>query len=246
MNPLRGLIDRALYRERQHVADRPLSIDATSLPLDLDLPSRPFKAGEIKPVATWHVTDVFGGFGVADYQIAAAKKLIEQGRVSPELAALGAYGLALVVRYHAAAYHGVASRRVGVVRNHPLSLRTSHGNGGNMGIGLAVDCANEEKNLPDALVDASIAMGVDRITELHQATGEVVVSVGHRAWSDDRLDDPDAVVWRLIVIPVVESLGSKVAVIGYNTRASSGRPVPNTWDPRALYDAKGRPLPKRG
>jgi hypothetical protein len=245
MNPLRSLIDTFLHPQKQHATAHGYAFDLSMLPVDLDLPSRPYADGELSHVVTWHVTDVRGGFGVAAYQIAALKKAGIPGALDVQRPAACSdeswlWICTLLLRYHRAAYHGLASRRVGVVRNHLRTLRTSHGNGGNRGIGLAVDCDDAETALPDALVDAGIAMGVERGVEVHKATGETTVHVGHRAWADDRRNDPGAVVWRQIVKPVVESLGPAVAVIGYNTRAGTGLPIPKSWDPSALYDDRGR------
>jgi hypothetical protein len=68
------------------------------------------------------------------------------------------------------------------------------------------------------------------------------VVVGHRVWEDSRREDPSAITWKAVVIPVVderEANGFPV-VIGYRTKAGSGLPIPRSWDPDALYDDKGR------
>ncbi len=220
------------------------------MPVRLKLPARLFKPHEIKPIMTVHVTDVTGGFGVASYQIAPWRKLLEFGKVTAELLAqlpdptdLGgsSYLLALLQRYSGDAYHNIASRRAGDVINHPLTLRTSASNGGNMGAAWAVDAGHAEQLSPE-LIAVGQASLMRSILALHEHTGEVVIVVPHRCWSDQRLGDTGIIAWRAIVLPVVEALGPAVCVVGYNTRGGSGRYISTSWDPAALYDDKGRPV----
>lgn len=244
----RSIIDQVFYREKQRTDSRPLVFDTTALPVKLKLPARLFKPGEIKPIVTIHCTDVRGGFGLAKYQIAAARKLLELGKVPAELALQlpfdiddASYILALLIRYSGDAYHRLASRRVGDVINHPLTLRTSHGNTGNFGPGWAVDAAHDEV-LPRELVAYGVASLTAHVLDVHRHCNAQVILAPHRAWASDRLRDPGLYTWQGIVLEVVRQLGPDVVVIGYGTKAGSGRPVGNDWDPNALYDVKGRPL----
>lgn len=230
---LRGLVDRAMYRERQEerLAERgePPAHDITDWPRDLALPSRPFAAGVPAPLVTVHVTDVAGGFGVSKAQIKAAG---------------GDYATALLRRYHGCAYHRIVSRRVGLVTNHPLSLRTSHGNGGNRGAGWAIDCGHAEA-LSDAFIAAAIDSLEDLVLDTYEATGETVIVVPHRVFSKKRTADTSREVWSRIVRPAIDRLDedwSGVARIDYML-VSGGRPVPRSWDDRALFDDRGRWLP---
>lgn len=233
---LRSLVDRALYRERQEdrleARAEPPAHDLTAWPVDLALPSR--ARSDMSPLVTVHVTDVAGGFGVSKQQLKAAQ-------AHPATAELvgGAYALALLRRYHGCAYHRLVSRRVGLVTNHPLTLRTSHGNGGNRGAGWAIDCGHREA-LSDAFVAAAIDSLEDLILDVHEATqahrtsdpGPVVV-VPHCVFSKKRKADTSGTVWRLIVVPAVERVlrdwGPSVVRIGYDL-VEGGYPIPADWE----------------
>jgi len=201
------------------------------------LSSRPFRAGELARVLTVHVTAVRGGFGVADYQ---ARRWA--GKKSPVKGITDARRIALLERYSGVAYHDIYSREAGDVAVHPSGLRTSHGNRGNIGLGWAADC-HPDDSLDAAFVAGARASLERAIAVLHgTGSGEPVIVVPHRAWSSQRLSDPGADVWRRIIRPSVTACSSEIAVIGYNTRADSGRPVPRSWDPSALFDDRGRRL----
>ena len=62
----------------------------------------------------------------------------------------------------------------------------------------------------------------------------------HRCFSPSRYSDTNPKVHREIVLPCVRALPG--LEVDYNMRKGRGRPVPITWDPDALYDAKGRRL----
>ena len=226
---LRSFADALLYRERQEdrleARAEPPAHDLTSWPVDLALPSRVRSLEDLAPLVTVHVTDVDGGFGVSKQQLKAA----------------GDYETALLRRYHGCAYHRMVSRRVGLVTNHPLTLRTSHGNGGNRGAGWAIDCGHREA-LSDAFVAAAIDSLEDFILDVYEATqahrtsdpGPVVV-VPHCVFSKKRKADTSGTVWRLIVVPavarVVEDYGPSVVRIGYDV-VEGGYPIPADWGPR--------------
>ena len=224
---LRSFADALLYRERQE--DRlearvePPAHDLTDWPVSLALPSRPRALEDLAPLVTVHVTDVAGGFGVSKQQLKAA----------------GDYETALLRRYHGCAYHRLVSRRVGLVTNHPLTLRTSHGNGGNRGAGWAIDCGHRETHgqLGDAFIAAAIDSLEDLILDVYEATGETgpVVVVPHCVFSKKRKADTSGTVWRLIVVPavarVVEDYGPSVVRIGYEM-VEGGYPIPADWGPR--------------
>lgn len=197
--------------------------DATALPYKLKLPARPFRPGELAPFVTVHVSDVVGGFGVSKARDRHWSKVgagILPGATSFESA--------LLERYRGVAYHRLASRRLGVVRNHPASLRTSHGNAGNKGLGVAVDCGHAEELSPE-LVAAGFRAVTGAIEECFLACGSdsPVSVVPHAVWSGKRAVDTDARVWAAIVLPAVVALGPDVCRIDLDAcdRSKGGRPL---------------------
>lgn len=259
---LRSILDRLQHSERQDAArltPEPAShvrrINTTSMPVDLKHPPRMRTPAEMAylQVLTAHVTDVDGGYGVAKFQLDRWRARLQTGKVPADLlgqltdpADLGgaSFELALLERYSAAPYHRIGSRRLGSIRNHPMGLRTSHGGpGGNDGGGWALDCDNTEKLAP-SLVEIGMASLDDAIAEMLELGAPRVVVVGHRAWEKNRLQDPGAIVWREVVVPVVDARARAgfPVVIGYRTKAGTGLPVPLSWDDRALFDDRGRAL----
>lgn len=256
----RSFLDHLRFTERQEAdrlppAPRVRRIDTTSMPVDLKHPPRmrtPAEMVELQ-ILTAHVTDVDGGYGVAKFQIDKWRARLRTGKVPADLLAqltdpadLGgsSFALALLERYSEAPYHRIGSRRLGSIRNHPMGLRTSHGGpGGNEGGGWALDCDNTEKLKP-ALVEIGRASLDDAVDEMLGLGAPRVVLVGHRAWEDDRREDPGAIVWREVVRPVVDARAAAgfPVVIGFRTKAGSGLPVPRSWDDRALFDERGRPI----
>jgi hypothetical protein len=245
---LRSFVDQLLHEHRQE--DRleppthphrtePPAHDITAWPTKLALPSRPRAVKDIAPLVTVHVTDVAGGFGVSRQQLKAAE---------------GSYTTALLRRYHGAAYHRLVSRRVGLVTNHPLTLRTSHGNGGNRGAGWAIDCGHKEA-LGAAFIAAAQDSLEDLILDLHElratsssgsAAPEPIVVVPHCVFSKKRKADTSGTVWAAIVVPVIERINDLftdgmpegpngespvVCRIGYDL-VEGGVPIPESWGPR--------------
>lgn len=205
------------------------TFDLVGLPFKLKLPSRRRAAPE--PYLTVHVTAVKGGFGTSARQRARADL--------PRYPDLEPAEAALLLRYHDLAYHRIASRLRGGsdVRNHPPELRTSASNHGNKGMAWACDCGADEV-LSERFSEAarhSLRLAID---EAHEASGRTVIVVPHRAWSGSRRRDTAAWLWRHVVTPVVDA--HPHARIGWEVRYGSGRPIPRSWDDRALFDDKGR------
>lgn len=260
---LRSIVDRivAAERQRDHLEPKafelitgrvePPAFDTTSMPVELDLPARPRDPATVQLI-TVHVTDVEGGFGVSRQQLAKWTRLVSLGKVPSELEAQRgdrdasdwAYTLALLERYSRCAYHRIVSRRVGIVVNHPLSLRTSHGNGGNVGAGWAIDCSHKE-SIGDAFASVACESLEDLILDCHEASGAQVVIVPHRVYSKKRSVDTDSTVWREVVRPAADVIsqmyGDKTCRIGYEI-VDGGSPITTEWDERALYDPRGRRL----
>lgn len=222
---LRSFVDHLLRPEKQRtrdpgdLGDLGWNVDQIARVEPLALPSR--ARTTVDPLVTVHVTDVKGGFGVA-------KKHAHR------------YEEALADRYTRVAYHAIASRRLGAVRNHSLWRRTSHGNAGNRGVGWAVDCGHAEP-LPPELAAAAYQSLLMLVLEVHEATGEVVVIVPHRVFSKSRRRDTDRAAW-VVVLQVVAALGPSVCRVDYEMAQDGGLPVPRSWDPAALFDEKGRRL----
>lgn len=248
----RRLIEAARKIFRTHARQHSVALseyDTTSFPLDLSLSSRSRSATTVELV-TVHVTDVTGGFGVAKSAVARWRKLLEHDDVPRELVRqlpaphdLGgsSFTLALLERYARCPYHWIGSRRAGVVRNHTAELRTSHGAGGNRGLGWALDAGHDEA-LSDELVAAGFRSLVQCISEAHEGSGSVIDVVPHRVFSASRRVDPGAAVWRTIVLSAVDALGPSVCQVNYDLVEARGRPVPWTWDSHALFDERGQRL----
>jgi hypothetical protein len=198
----------------------PQSWDSTSLPYKLKLPSRPYREDELEPFVTVHVSDVIDGFGVSK----ARDKFWDKN--GPILPGATSFESALLERYRGVAYHWIGSRRLGAVRNHPATLRTSHGNAGNKGMGWALDCGHREAIGPELAVAGHRSLS-GCILEAHEATGEVVAVVAHAVWSKKRLVDTDAGPWHAVVLPVVEALGPSVCRVDYDVcdRKAGGKPL---------------------
>lgn len=219
-----------------------------AIPGKLKYTPRLYAPGEIKPILTVHVTDVDGGFGVREYQWAPWAVKLANGQIPGELLAqlpadklAAAKVLALAERFRKTPYHVIGSRVLGTVLNYPMSMRTSHGDAGNMGPGWALDAAWDEAMGPD-LIEVGIDSLVTAIEETAKAASvglEDVVVVPHRVWDAGRRVDPGEHVWRAVVLPAVKTTG---ATIGYNTQAGSGLWIPSSWDPAALYDDSGNRL----
>jgi hypothetical protein len=249
---LRAFLEAAAKLTGDHLEQRTtpevLGFDTTSMPVDLEHVPTIRDASSVT-VLTAHVSDVAGGFGVAKQAVARWRRWLEQGKVPAELVRqlpdptdLGgsSFLLALLERYSRAPYHRIGSRRAGNIRNHPTTLRTAHGNGGNLGNGWALDCGHKE-TLTDELIRVGRASFADAVADVVEAGGSCVV-VPHRVWAADRRVDTSAAVWLHIVKATVLEL-QRVGVpvrIGYNTSAGGGLPIPRSWDPDALYDDRGR------
>lgn len=244
---LRSFLERALTA-RPPVGGALREIDVRdAFPLALKLSSRARSPRTVGLVCA-HVTAVAGGYGTTPRQRArwAGGHPVLEG--DAEL-------LALLERYHRAAYHWIGSRAFGglVVHNHPIELRTSHGNGGNRGLGVGVDCAPGElepgalaPRAREALIESGRGAVRGALLEAHErGEGGPADLVPHRAFSAGRRGDPGPAPWREIFLPVVRELGPSVARVDYELAEGSGRPVPISWDPAAVFDDRGRRLQGR-
>jgi hypothetical protein len=224
-----------------------LHIDQTHLP-----PVRKYKAAPADSIITVHVTDVQGGFGVLKSAVNRWQARIGEHMVreynAPRVSSgvLDARLFALCERYKGLPYHRITSHAGDEILNHEFGLRTPHGNGGNRGVGWAIDVGRSE-----ALNSAQISGGrvtlrrlILDVLDFVSDPGHVLV-LPHRAFSPRRLPDPGPIVWRDIVRPVVDEFPARTVRIDYHYAEAGGRPVPLSWDPDAKYDDRGRVIHDR-
>lgn len=207
---------------------------------------------ECDPLVVIHVTDVMGGFGVSEQRARYWQRRLDDphhpdhGRNAPSFqpahatvstSALLALDdrLARWERYKRLPYHWIASCDGDVVRNHSRELRTHHGNGGNRGIGFAVDCGRFERPA-DRVIDAGRETLRRAVLDVWQSERPVTLAP-HRSFSGQRLPDPGPIVWREVVLPVVREL--PFARLDYTLAEAQGRPIPRSWDPNAIFDDNG-------
>ena len=168
-----------------------------------------------------HQTAVPGGFGVKDFQIAAAMR--ERPDTTLDLLVQG-----LLWRYRKTPYHAVYSprRRVSVVQWHP-KWRTNHGNGSNRySIGWAYD-GGFTTHHTDVLDVVGGRESLTRVVETMRKLGCPLRYIeAHRQHSDDRADDPGNEIWSGIVIPVAQALGLELRE---TFTTGSGKAIPETW-----------------
>jgi len=98
-----------------------------------------------------------------------------------------------------------------------------HGNGGNKGIGIAIDAS-----IPGELLDVDALAEAWRLAIDHAEgagfTPELITS--HRQHSNMRGGDPGAEVWK-----VVERVGLELGLRVDEGTTGSGRPIPEHWRP---------------
>lgn len=195
-----------------------------------------------------HVTAVRGGFGVQKSRVLAMTKAYENGQeLRAELLAqlptdvpssLQGKRLALWERFKNVPYHQIAARNGDAIANHPLSRHSWHGNGGNVGVGFAVDCAPDEK-LDDWMIETGRKSLSILIARLQRETMQPVIRIApHRAFSASRRNDTGPYVWKEVIEPVV--MHTPGVRIDYEVKRDGGLPVPKSWDTDAHYDDKGK------
>lgn len=261
MHALRNAIEQAqiavglLDRQVRQVAFQPDAFDNTATPVPKGKTKAypdPRNMSELDTIVV-HVTGVRGGFGVTSKRVRELQKQL--GSTTHESINRIAQRIALHERYKGTPYHQIGAANGDVVRNHPLERRSWHANAANFAVGCAFDCANNE------------TLDLWQIDTFRKALGDLYWRVcleSPRAWADgvriiphrcsnaDRRKDTDVTIWREVVLPLVAETpslridyefpfndGTAQAVA---CRKGGGLPVPITWDPRALYDAKGRRL----
>ncbi len=202
---------------------------------------------------TVHVTDVNGGFGVSKRRVDAHRKspsappeVLKQLRGTTD--DVLARRLALWERYKDLAYHVIAAGNGDVILNRPLHEMTWHGNGSNRtAAGWAIDVGHKQV-LDDFMIEtgrASLRSLISRmfdelrVAEMIPHTHTIHIAP-HRAFSASRRNDTNIEVWTKVVKHVVAE--TENVFIDYEIKMGKGRPVPSSWDPAALFDARGRRL----
>lgn len=152
--------------------------------------------------------------------------------------------LALWERYRGKVpYHQIGAANGDNVANRELEHVTWHGSLGNFGVGWSLDVGHSQdlENWHIETGRASLETLYRRIMAVSsRAQAKGVRLAPHRAFSGKRLADTDYRVHREVVLPVVHKLDG--LDIDYEMRKGTGRPVPDTWDDNALFDAKGNRL----
>ncbi len=195
-----------------------------------------------------HVTDVTGGFGVSKRRVKAWSRALIDGAGERLPAGIfdqlpsgsnedRARRLALWERYRECPYHQIGAANGDVICNHDLMRYSWHGNGGNRrGVGWALDVGHGQ-DLDRFMVETGRAALRALIYRMREDPIDVAP---HRAYSAGRRVDTDALVWSMIIKPIVGEFDH--VRIDYEARKGRGRPVPDRWDSDALYDWKGRRL----
>ena len=163
-------------------------------------------------------------------------------------AAAGDPRLALRNRVLGQPYHVVGLLDGDVIRNHPASRITFHGNGGNdftIGVGIEGSYPGREKSRStkhtqlDRIVPIARAALVEAEKMLREAgvTGPIKINA-HRCFTDGRAADPGEGLWRETVLWAVDQIG---LVVDYDIARGTGLPIPVDWDPSAKFTWSGVP-----
>jgi hypothetical protein len=207
-----------------------------------------------------HISAVKGGFGVSaarkrywlrelgDTRRAWHPSLTKQLVALPPMAAAAiAERLALWERFANVPYHEIALQNGDAIANHPLSRHTWHANGGNTGVGLAIDCGPSEK-LSSWLVETGrFAFKVLHARLSKETNGRNHLRYApHRAFSAARRRDTNPFVHSEIMKPAISEInrtpGLLAVEIDYSLHTGGGLPIPNSWDSDSPFDDKGRNL----
>ena len=188
------------------------------------------------------------GYPLIDHQLTEAGIWIPRPEgfepLGDETALTIARRLGLWERYRGSVpYHQIAAANGDVLLNRELEHRTWHANSGNFGVGFAVDCGPDEQ-LDGWMIEtgrqALRVLYARVIAASEKARRDGVRIAPHRCFSGSRRRDTNVTVHREIVLPVVrETAGLDV---DYHIRKDKGLPIPDDWDPSALYDHRGNKI----
>lgn len=220
---------------------------------------------------TVHVTAVKNGFGVsrqavkrwtarqdADGHMSFPRELVPLARVLCDAGVFRetsrgrflmlddpqriAERFALWERFRSTPYHEIALRTGDVLHNRRLEQKSWHGNGGNIGVGLALDMHPTETPGEDFAATGrhALTMLADRLKYARRGKPALVVRVvSHRQHKfPGRARDPGKWASEHVVVPVVGARND--LVLAHGTTTGTGRPWPQEWDAASPYDMKGR------
>lgn len=163
-------------------------------------------------------------------------------------AAAGDPRLALRNRVLGMPYHAVGLLVGDVIRNHPVTRTTWHGNGGNaftIGVGVEGIYPGREKSraAKHTALERAVLVGratlVEAVSMLREAgvTGRIKINA-HRNFTSGRAADPGEGLWKETALWAVDQLGLEA---DYAMRRGSGLPIPVDWDPAAQFTWTGKP-----
>lgn len=144
-------------------------------------------------------------------------------------------------------YHIAGLLNGDVVHINPLLWYTYHGNGANArSLGVAADghypgLEKSRNSKHDDLNEFMIETmrGATRVAMVKAAANNIDIKYAdaHRVYSGGRVGDPGEALWDQVVLWAVKEYGLKVR---YERKRGSGRPIPQEWDPAALFNYKGK------
>lgn len=192
--------------------------------------SRP---GRTKPWVVLHQTYVAGGFGPGKARLDKWRRWLASGgqvhawdheRLDHDEVARR---LAILERYRTEPYHVIVTSWGDVVRNQPHHWRTYHGDRGNDGLGLGVDCKAVDLLMQPTISTVSVERGLDI------AAGEALIgysdrcAVGlyaHRQFSKSKGADPGRLLWQIGMV-----WADRKGHLVQPAYANGGLPIPRDW-----------------
>lgn len=143
-------------------------------------------------------------------------------------------------------YHVVGMLNGDVIRNHPVTRYTFHGNGGNsftLGVGIEGNYPGRERSrtAKHTALERAVMVGRAALAEAEKmlreggVTGPIKVHA-HRNFSSERAADPGEGLWREVVAWGAEQLG---LVTDLELRQGSGLPIPVEWDAASGFNWTG-------
>lgn len=157
-----------------------------------------------KPWVVYHQTAVKGGFGAGKVAVSRWESFIKGGGLDPWGDKIPgrerARRLAILERYRTEPYHFIVAPWGDVVVNQPAHWRTYHGDKGNEGIGVGVDCWSDGVAVLPDISPISIHLALDLAAKaclVGSPTGVKVMLTAHRQFSAKKAADPGRALWQV-------------------------------------------------